>query len=75
VSSSLIKKKAKIFRNKCAQLVYHLYGLQTRCNALAWNPREAFNFTVANEDCNCYTYDMRKMKGALGVHKDHVSAV
>lgn len=49
--------------------------LQTRCNALAWNPREAFNFTVANEDCNCYTYDMRKMKSALCVHKDHVSAV
>lgn len=49
--------------------------MQTRCNALAWNPREAFNFTVANEDCNCYTYDMRKMKSALCVHKDHVSAV
>ena len=25
---------------------------------------EAFNFTVANEDCNLYTYDMRKLKAA-----------
>ncbi|CAM6094942.1 unnamed protein product [Calypogeia fissa] len=49
--------------------------MQTRANAVAWNPREAFNFTVANEDCNCYSYDMRKLKSASCVHKDHVSAV
>jgi len=46
-----------------------------RTNALCWNPREAFNFTVANEDHNCYTFDMRKLDKALCVHKDHVSAV
>ena len=32
-----------------------------RSNAISWNPMEAFNFTVANEDNNLYTYDMRKM--------------
>ena len=36
---------------------------------------EAFNFTVANEDHNLYTYDMRNLKRALNIHKDHVSAV
>eukprot|EP00894_Picocystis_sp_ML_P003908 jgi/Pico_ML_1/54425/g4771.t1 len=36
---------------------------------------EAFNFTAANEDCNLYTYDMRKLNVALTVHQDHVSAV
>eukprot|EP00163_Fabomonas_tropica_P002615 TRINITY_DN1201_c0_g1_i1.p1 TRINITY_DN1201_c0_g1~~TRINITY_DN1201_c0_g1_i1.p1 ORF type:complete len:353 (-),score=85.44 TRINITY_DN1201_c0_g1_i1:92-1150(-) len=46
-----------------------------RNNALAWNPMEAFNFTVANEDHNLYTYDMRKLDIALNVHKDHVAAV
>ncbi|KAI9095156.1 WD40-repeat-containing domain protein [Phlyctochytrium arcticum] len=46
-----------------------------RTNAIAWNPMEAFNFTTANEDHNCYTYDMRKLDSALNVHKDHVSAV
>lgn len=46
-----------------------------RTNALCWNPMEAFNFTVANEDHNLYTFDMRKLKTALNVHKDHVSAV
>eukprot|EP00038_Savillea_parva_P030636 m.79188 g.79188 ORF g.79188 m.79188 type:complete len:449 (-) comp9270_c0_seq3:366-1712(-) len=49
--------------------------LEMRSNAIAWNPMEAFNFTVANEDHNLYTFDMRKLKNALNVHKDHVSAV
>ncbi len=43
--------------------------MQTRCNALAWNPMEAFNFTVANEDCNLYSYDMRKLSSASVVHQ------
>ncbi len=46
-----------------------------KSNAIAWNPMEAFNFTVANEDHNCYTFDMRNLDIALNVHKDHVSAV
>ncbi|KNC86951.1 DDB1- and CUL4-associated factor 13 [Sphaeroforma arctica JP610] len=49
--------------------------LGMRSNAVCWNPMEAFNFTVANEDHNLYTFDMRKMDKALNVHKDHVSAV
>ncbi len=36
---------------------------------------EAFNFTVGNEDCCCYTFDMRKLTIARSVHKDFVSAV
>lgn len=43
--------------------------MQTRSNALAWNPMEAFNFTTASEDCNLYTYDMRKLDIAACVHK------
>ncbi|EIE25085.1 WD40 repeat-like protein [Coccomyxa subellipsoidea C-169] len=49
--------------------------MQTRSNSIAWNPMEAFNFTCANEDCNLYTYDMRKLKSAACIHKDFVSAV
>ncbi|KAJ7552676.1 hypothetical protein O6H91_06G118500 [Diphasiastrum complanatum] len=49
--------------------------MQTRTNSVAWNPREALNFTAANEDCNCYSYDMRKLGFATCIHKDHVSAV
>ncbi|KAL6570701.1 hypothetical protein OROGR_000251 [Orobanche gracilis] len=33
------------------------------------------NFTAANEDSNCYSYDARKLGEAKCVHKDHVSAV
>lgn len=36
---------------------------------------EAFNFTVANEDCNLYSYDMRRFSSATCVHQDFVSAV
>ncbi|KAG5460570.1 MAG: Sof1-like domain-containing protein [Olpidium bornovanus] len=46
-----------------------------KSNAIAWNPIEAFNFTVANEDHSCYTFDMRKMRSALNVLTDHVPAV
>lgn len=49
--------------------------LQMRSNALCWNPMIAFNFTVANEDQNLYTFDMRKLDRALRLHADHVGAV
>lgn len=44
-------------------------------NAISWNPMEAFNFAVANEDHNVYIFDMRKFDRALNVLKDHVAAV
>jgi hypothetical protein len=43
--------------------------MQTRTNAIAWNPMEAFNFTTASEDCNLYSYDMRKLDSSTNVHK------
>jgi WD repeat and SOF domain-containing protein 1 len=49
--------------------------MRRNSNALAWNPMEAFNFTVASEDHNLYTFDMRKLDIALNVHVDHVGAV
>jgi WD repeat and SOF domain-containing protein 1 len=50
-------------------------SMKRTCNALAWNPMEAFNFTVASEDHNLYTFDMRNLSIALNVHVDHVGAV
>ncbi|RKO96639.1 hypothetical protein CXG81DRAFT_13775 [Caulochytrium protostelioides] len=44
-------------------------------NAICWNPMEALNFTVASEDHNLYTFDMRRMNKAQNILKDHVSAV
>ncbi|EFQ98240.1 SOF1 [Nannizzia gypsea CBS 118893] len=49
--------------------------LNLASNAISWNPMEAFNFAVANEDHNIYIFDMRKMDRALNVLKDHVAAV
>lgn len=49
--------------------------LKMKSNAIAWNPTEAFNFTVANEDTNLYTFDMRRLDRPLNVHMDHVGAV
>ncbi|KAE8352554.1 WD40-repeat-containing domain protein [Aspergillus coremiiformis] len=53
----------------------HKLVLRLSSNALSWNPMEAFNFAVANEDHNAYIFDMRKMDRALNVLKDHVAAV
>ena len=49
--------------------------LRLASNAVSWNPMEAFNFAVANEDHNIYVFDARKMNRALNVLKDHVAAV
>jgi WD repeat and SOF domain-containing protein 1 len=44
-------------------------------NAAAWNPREPINFTLASEDSNLYTFDMRRLDAAACVHKGHTAAV
>ena len=49
--------------------------MQTRANAMAWNPMEPFHFTLASEDHSLYTFDMRKLNHAICVHSGHVSAV
>lgn len=49
--------------------------LSMKSNGISWNPIEAFHFTVANEDSNLYTFDMRKLDTPLNVHMDHVMAV
>ena len=53
----------------------HKTVLKLASNAVSWNPMEAFNFAVANEDHNAYIFDMRKMDRALNVLKGHVAAV
>merc|ERR1712007_82474 len=49
--------------------------LKMRSNAVCWNPMEPMNFTIANEDCNLYTFDMRKLSAALSRHWDHTMPV
>ncbi|KAI3985227.1 hypothetical protein MKX01_011500 [Papaver californicum] len=48
--------------------------MKTKTNALCWNPMVPMNFTAANEGCNCYGYDARKLEECKNVHKNHVSA-
>ncbi|XP_035777800.1 DDB1- and CUL4-associated factor 13-like [Anopheles albimanus] len=45
-----------------------------RSNQLSWNPMRAYNFTVANEDYNLYTYDTRALNQPLKMHAGHVSS-
>ncbi|KAE8751631.1 hypothetical protein FOCC_FOCC001479 [Frankliniella occidentalis] len=49
--------------------------MKLKANSVCWNPMEAFNFTVANEDFNLYTFDVRQMRVPANVHMDHVGAV
>lgn len=51
------------------------FVMSMKSNKIAWNPMEPFNFVLANEDHNLYTFDMRNLDKALLIHKDHVSAV
>ncbi|CAJ1450927.1 unnamed protein product [Effrenium voratum] len=49
--------------------------LKMRSNGICWNPMRPMNFTVANEDCSLYTFDMRNLSAATCRHWDHVMAV
>ena len=49
--------------------------MEMRANTLRWNPMEPFHFTVASEDHNLYSYDMRNLSRATWMHVDHTSAV
>jgi WD repeat and SOF domain-containing protein 1 len=53
----------------------HRSILTLASNALSWNPMEAFNLAVANEDHNIYIFDTRNLSRALNILKDHVAAV
>lgn len=53
----------------------HRSILTLSSNAVSWNPMEAFNLAVANEDHNIYIFDTRNLTRALNILKDHVAAV
>lgn len=55
--------------------VIHKALLSMKSNDVSWNPREPINFTVANEDSNLYSFDMRKLTEAAKIHKDHMNSV
>lgn len=49
--------------------------MKMRANDLSWNPIEPTTFACASEDQNLYTFDIRNLKSATQIYKDHVSAV
>ncbi|MCQ2817263.1 MAG: hypothetical protein MJ252_08365 [archaeon] len=49
--------------------------LPNKSACACWNPQEPFNFTLGNEDSNCYTFDMRKLDKVRMIHKDHILSV
>jgi len=53
----------------------HKVVLTLAANKVVWNPMEAFNLALASEDHNIYLFDMRNLKRALNILKDHVAAV
>lgn len=44
-------------------------------NDLSWNRGVSSEFTVANEDSNIYTFDMRNMIRAKKIYREHLMAV
>ena len=52
------------------------FQMKRKSNSLAWNPMKPNYFTIANEDMNCYTFDMRLLeKGPSIMHTGHLNAV
>lgn len=49
--------------------------MKMRANDLSWNPIEPTVFTLASEDQNLYTFDVRNLSSSVQIYKDHVSAV
>jgi DDB1- and CUL4-associated factor 13 len=49
--------------------------LNNKSSGICWNPMEPFVISLANDDGNCYTFDMRKLEAARMIHKDHIQAV
>ena len=47
-------------------------SLLNKSMCLSWNPMEPFNFTIGNDDTNCYSFDMRKLENIKLIHKDHI---
>eukprot|EP00792_Barthelona_sp_PAP020_P005304 TRINITY_DN2593_c0_g1_i1.p1 TRINITY_DN2593_c0_g1~~TRINITY_DN2593_c0_g1_i1.p1 ORF type:complete len:469 (+),score=104.38 TRINITY_DN2593_c0_g1_i1:32-1408(+) len=53
----------------------HRVIMKNRGNAVAFNPVEPVFFTMANDDGNAYTFDLRKLEKAYSVHKGHENSV
>lgn len=49
--------------------------MSAHANDLEWSPMEPLNFTTANDDFKCYTFDMRHLDVARYVYKGSVSSV
>ena len=67
----------------CSVLLYDTRGatpvrktiMKLKSNSMAWNPREPMMLTTANDDGNCYTFDIRKFTEVWKIHKDHSNSV
>jgi DDB1- and CUL4-associated factor 13 len=45
------------------------FFMKHKTNDISWNPQQPFKFSIANEDQNCYTFDIRKIeKGPFSMH-------
>lgn len=72
---STLTDRSVILIDTRANSCLHKITLKMKCNDLAWNPREPMVFTLANEDSNLYTFDMRNPSEPVKIHKDHINAV
>lgn len=75
ILAAVAADRSVILYDQRAQVPLHKMTMKLRSNAVAWNPMEAFIFSLASEDYNAYTFDMRNLKAPLNVHMDHTEAV
>lgn len=52
------------------------FFMNKRTNQVCWNPMNPFVFSIANDDLNSYTFDMRKLEdGPTHMHVGHLGSV
>ena len=51
------------------------FFMEMRTNDITWFKTNPWEFTLANEDSNLYTFDLRKINRAKKIYKGHVMAV
>mmetsp|Transcript_6408 Transcript_6408/g.16429 ORF Transcript_6408/g.16429 Transcript_6408/m.16429 type:complete len:393 (-) Transcript_6408:11-1189(-) len=75
ILASLCSDRSIILYDLRIKVPIKKFFLEMASNDLSWNSGQISEFSVANEDSNIYTFDLRNTKQAKKVYRDHVMPV
>ena len=78
IAATMKDNAVGLFDTRTSSGIQKVY-FKNKSNAIAWNPRNPFNFALANDDGNVYQLDMRKIGKSISpiirMHTGHVQGV